>query len=323
MRVLKAIPRKLGRAISDPQHFQALVMNSTSMKNYCLLCVLICTSILSGCGLGKVVTSVALLPVNIATGVVDTVTGTKMTRGLHNAVDEAFKSGQKMEASAIKTAFSNTTFHVVPYTAFLKADGSALLKKKENDTIEQARWTASIGQLCINKDCFEIRAKDREILTNTGFYYKKGDTENFDAKIDAQVRNEAEKRAEAERKKAEEQAAQVRAETEQRIAQQKAEAEEARCMASSQCRAEKERKERERQAEAQREREQACERLYSGKAVEIRIESCGFIFTSDCHTYNYDALITGVSVKNGLATAKIVESGRYYGKTYEKSCSNF
>jgi hypothetical protein len=242
------------------------------MKNYCLLCVLICTSILSGCGLGKVLTSVALLPVNIATGVVDTVTGTKMTRGLHNAVDEAFKSGEKMQAVAIKTAFSNSTFHVVPYIAFLKADGSALLKKKENDTIEQARWTTSIGQLCINEDCFEIRAKDREILTNTGFYYKKGDTENFDAKMDAQVRNEAEKRAEAERKKAEEQAAQVRAETEQRIAQQKAEAEEARCNASPQCRAEKERKERERQAQRERERqyerEHKCDHIYAGKTFK-------------------------------------------------------
>jgi hypothetical protein len=58
------------------------------MKNYCLLCVLIYTSILSGCGLGKVVTQIAILPVKLTTTFVDKVTGTTMTSKLDNTFDK-------------------------------------------------------------------------------------------------------------------------------------------------------------------------------------------------------------------------------------------
>ena len=97
---------------------------------------------------------------------------------------------------------------------------------------------------------------------------------------------------------------------------------EAKCMATPKCRAKKEQEERQRQAEAQRHREQSCDHLYAGKAVTIRVKDCGFF---SCHDYNVDGVITGISKANGVATAQATERGysSFYGKLYEKSCSDF
>jgi len=198
------------------------------MKIYPPLVLVLCASILSGCSLLKFKTK---NPHNRLNDV--------------NALSQSGKKSEdsaiKMEASAIKKEFSNSTFYTSKYTAFLKADGSALVKKGYG-IIGQYTWTASIGGLCIGKACYDIEVKDSNILIDSGrrsVHYKKGDTENLDAQYADVERKEA-------KEKAEEQAAQARAQ-----------AEEARCMASPQCRAKKEQEER-------HHKEASCSRYYAG-----------------------------------------------------------
>lgn len=293
------------------------------MKNYRLLFILLCVSILSGCGIAKGVTRIALMPVQLATAVIDGVTGKRMDLSgkLDDGVNEAFKPGSKMESQAIKSQFSGTTFYYsTSYVAFLKADGTALLKQNKNDTVEQAKWTTSTGQLCINKDCHEIRVKNKELLIGSATY-KKGDAESLTAKLEAQLKQEAEKRAEAERKAAEEKVARERAEAEQKLAQQKyeaeqklaqqkAEAEEKRCQASAKCRAQKEKEQREATARHAKEEAEACAHVYAGKTYT---EYQGIIWGNVSYT------VVGFSSYSRKVTVK---RGYPYHDTKEVYCSD-
>lgn len=61
----------------------------------------------------------------------------------------------------------------------------------------------------------------------------------------------------------------------------------------------------------------ACDRLYPGKPVKVGVQSRlgDELF--------YQAVIVGVSPRNGVASAKVTESGSYYGQIAERSCESY
>lgn len=266
------------------------------MKNYRLLCLLICTSILlSGCGLGKAVTSVALLPVRVATAVVDGATGRKMNlQGkLNSGVNEAFRPGEKMDKRSIERELSGKTLYTSNAIAYFNANGESIWKLDNKNKIYKDNWSAVNGVFCLstkasNDTCYDIRKKDNTLLYGSfdeRLKLKSGDAENLTNLYAEAKKQEAEKQAELARKQAEEKVAQERAaaeqklaqakaEAEQRLAQQKAEAEEKRCQASAKCRAEKERKERERAEDAAR---REAEKFREGNRVCVTTGFCGII----------------------------------------------
>ncbi|MCF7998496.1 MAG: cell envelope integrity protein TolA [Methylovulum sp.] len=302
--------------------------------NLKLFFVLFTAALSAGCGLihgvTSLSTSVALIPVAIGDGVL----GTNMASSARNGVEEAFKEGKLMQSDDIKNEISNSTLHTPSSIIFLDENGTALSEEKKR--IVQDKWIVKTGELCIpNKFCYEIRTKNNQLLCPVDISFRKGDGAGLSTRLERQIKDDNQKLAEIERKKAEERAVQQRAEAEQKIAQQQAEAEQKRlaaeeeqCMATPKCRAKKEAEQKKREVEAQRQREQACDRLYTGKTVDIHVEHCyGRWMGGGCYEAYLQAQITGISKENGVATARITEQksawGEYYGRSYEKSCSDF
>lgn len=302
------------------------------MKNYHFkLFIISFAFLLSGCGLVHFVESVALLPVAIVDGVV----GTNMTGSITSGLNELEKPGKKMDKQSIQIELSGKTIYPYGAVAYLNTNGESLFKDNKESQVKKYKWFAKEdGIICIAKDvCYGIRKKDNSILYgkfNEQLIIKRGDTDNLFSLFDRQQKQEAEKKAELERKKAEEKAAQERAEAEQKLAQQKAEVEqkrlaeaEERCMKTPSCRAKKEREQRQREHEqhqrdlaSQRQKAKTCDRLYVGKTVVFG-RSCLIFFGCT----DVPGEIIGLSKENGVATVK--STGQvWHGQTVEKSCSD-
>lgn len=314
--------------------------------------VIILAFLLSGCGLVKTVAMIPATAVLIPTSVADRVLGTHMANSISSQFDEAFKDGKKVDAEAIKRDVSGHTVFGTKYTYFLKKDGTTYYKDKEGNKVEQGQWTATLGELCLDKRCYEIRTKNNQM--NYGSI-KLGDTENLSTKWENQVQAEIDKKrteAEAlERKQltdpmyekagklavalnceqaleldraAQSQDGKIHSDNDRSNGYHisfsgcKSAAAEAKCIATPKCRAQKEQAALQYRAEIQRKNEQSCDHLYTGKAVRIRYRECT-AFSLYCFDRDVEGMITGVLKTNGLATARETNSG----KLHELGCSEF